>query len=68
MQIASPRRSALYLVAILAMFLMLSNSDYADARRAECAEKSTKTHYLEWDSKTDRCIKEKRNAQTPQNR
>ena len=64
----SRRMQAVYLLAIAGMFLLLSNSDYADARRQECGNKSTQTHYVEWDSKTDRCIKEKRHAQTPQNR
>ena len=57
-----------YLVAILAMWAMLSNADYSDARRRECSQRSGTKYLVTWDSSTDTCKKEPRNGTTPQNR
>jgi hypothetical protein len=59
---------ALYAVAIAAAWLALSTSDYHEARKMECANRSTRSVLVEWDSSTDKCIKEKRNGTTAQNR
>ena len=65
----SPPKSLLiiYGIAILSAFLILSNSDYADARMSECAAKSTSRHLVTWDKQADRCIKELRNGTTKKN-
>jgi hypothetical protein len=59
---------ALYGVAIAGAWVMLSTSDYQEARKMECANRSTRSTLVEWDSSTDTCKKEKRNGTTAQNR
>lgn len=59
---------AIYFLAIAAMWLMLSTSDYADARQAECSARSNRKLNVTWDEKSDTCKKETRNGTTSQNR
>ena len=59
---------ALYFISIAAMWLMLSTSDYREARRLECANRSTTKFNVTWDQETDTCKKEKRNGTTAANR
>ncbi len=61
-------RLVLYASSIVAAFLFLSNSDYNDQRAAECAERSNARWLVTHNQATDRCEKEPRNGQTPQNR
>jgi hypothetical protein len=64
----APRRTALYLLAILAMYGLAGTSDYAEQRKLECANRSTTAWEVSWDITTDTCTKEKRNGTTTQNR
>lgn len=59
---------AVYTVAIAAMWMLLSTSDYHEARKLECANRSTPAYSVEWDSVNDKCVKEKRNGTSAQNR
>jgi len=59
---------AIYFIAIAAMWLMLSTSDYREARKLECANRSSQKYHVEWDQSTDTCRKEKRNGTTQENR
>ena len=59
---------ACYAVAIAAAWIMLSSSDYNEARKLECANRSNRNFDVSWDSETDTCKKEKRNGTTSQNR
>lgn len=57
-----------YVIAIAAMWVMASNSDYQEARKLECANRSTAKFNIYWDESSDTCKKEKRNGTTAQNR
>ena len=59
---------ATYFFAIAAMWVMLSSSDYNEARKLECANRSNKNYDVTWDSSTDTCKKELRNGTTQKNR
>lgn len=59
---------AIYAVAIGAAWVMLSSSDYNEARKMECANRSGVRYTVYWDQSTDTCKKELRNGTTPQNR
>ena len=59
---------ATYFFAIAAMWVMLSSSDYNEARKLECANRSSKGYIVTWDSSTDTCKKEVRNGTSTQNR
>jgi hypothetical protein len=61
-------RLALYFSAIAAMWVMLSSSDYNEARKLECANRSNRNYDVTWDSSTDTCKKEARNGTTQKNR
>lgn len=62
-----PLMQAVYIFAILGLFAIVSNGDYQDARRDECSAKSTPKTLVVWDSATDTCKKEERNAKTSKN-
>lgn len=64
----APKRTALYLVAILAMYGLAGTSDYAEQRKLECANLSNGKWLVEWNQTTDTCKKEKRNGTTLKNR
>jgi len=53
---------ALYLLFIMAAYGATSWSDYAEARKLECANQSTRKWLVTWDAKADRCVKEVRNG------
>jgi hypothetical protein len=59
---------AIYFLAIAAAWVMLSSSDYNEARKLECTNRSNKNYDVTWDSSTDTCTKEKRNGSSAQNR
>lgn len=61
-------QTIIYLGAICVAWAMLSDMDYAEARRQECGNRSTSKYLVEWDSNLDRCIKGVRNGTTAQNR
>ena len=63
-----PKRTGLYLIAILAMYGLAGTSDYNEQRKLECAGRSNHAWEVSWDQSTDTCTKEKRNGTTPQNR
>ena len=59
---------ATYVVAIAVMWAMASSSDYREARKLECANRSTAKFNVTWDEKSDTCKKERRNGTTEANR
>lgn len=59
---------AVYAATVAGLWLAASTSDYNEARKLECANQSTRRVEVSWDSSTDKCVKEKRNGTTAQNR
>ena len=57
-----------WFIAIIGLWMLASTSDYQEARKMECANRSSVKYHVEWDSKTDKCVKEKRNGTTQENR
>lgn len=57
-----------WFIAIIGLWMLASTSDYQEARKMECANRSSVKYHVEWDSKTDTCRKEKRSGITANNR
>jgi hypothetical protein len=67
---STPNRALtiLYFIVIAAAWALLSDSDYSEARRVECGNRSSAKYLVTWNPSTDRCEKEVRNGTTSQNR
>jgi len=57
-----------WFIAIIGLWMLASTSDYQEARKMECANRSTVKFNVTWDESSDTCKKERRNGTTAANR
>jgi len=62
MRSPSPFMCGIYFGVILVLYGLAGGSDYDEARKLECASKTTPATLVSWDSQSDSCKKEPQNG------